>query len=204
MLKGIIVGLLFSFACIASGAWGDAKDLNLVYIDGYHALPMERIPEVLNVASHYFKEVGVVFRIKVLTESDPCPALHNLATRDEEISCFSKDARTSGYTRKKKLTYYVLPPYYEDNDFWIAGMTEWIGGKVAIGNAEEINQDGVSRITESGVILAHETYHMLGATHAKAISLMHPNALAYVHQGEWLPVLRSSKRQVRRFLIKEK
>lgn len=204
---GRLIFLVLTFACF-SPAHAEVKDLNLVYISGYHALPLERLPEVLAIANHYFNEVGISFRIKLLTEADPCPLFHSLPMRIQEMRCFSKDARANGFTRHRRLTYYMTPPYGVIDKpiqeggvpyFQIAGMTEWIGGKVAIGNAEETNQDGLDRITESGVILAHESLHMLGARHNDStINLMHPNALAYVHQGEWLPVLRNTVRQIRR------
>lgn len=205
-----ILALLILAFSYSADVQAETRDLNLIYIDGYHALPLKRLPEVLSIANHYFTEVDVSFKIKLMTEPDPCPLFHNLPMRLAEMTCFSKDARTSGYTRKSSLTYYMLPPYREmllgvngrdTSIFYIAGMAEWVGGAVAMGNAEEVNQDDQPRIWESATILAHEILHLEGARHNDSKpNLMHSNALAYVHSGEWLSVLKSTKRQIRRFL----
>lgn len=186
-------------------------DLNLVAIPGFRAVDDAQLLEIYDRASWYFKQVGIVFRMRYLRRSaNPCEYYHNWTVRGLELDCFKQDASTQGYRRKKLITYYMLPPWiivnqpYGPQTALIGGIAEKLCGKIAMGNATP-NQlkdgiEGESRIDHSATILAHEVGHMLCAEHLDYTpNLMHSNANAYTseYRGR-LPVLSATKRQVKR------
>lgn len=191
-------------------------DLNLVAIPGFRAVSDAQVLEIYEKASYYFRQLKIGFRIKRINlEENPCLFYHNYVVSLQELECLKQHATDSGYRRKKMLTYYMLPPWVIVDKpvdeggvqtTLIGGFAESICGQVAFGHAVETNQNGEDRLPHSATILAHELSHLLCATHQDhQLNLMHSNANAFTtqYQGK-LPVLRITKRQVRRAWSKQR
>lgn len=188
-----------------------SQELNLVAVPGYRAVSQEQVRELYSLASYYFREVGLNFRINYIDrESNPCEYFHNYTVMGMELDCIKQDATAQGYRRKKVLIYYMLPPWIIVNEPYgpqtalIAGIAEKICGQVAIGNATSVSlRDGVegdSRIDHSATVLAHEVMHLMCAKHYDHTpNLMHSAANVFTseYQGR-LPVLSATKRQAKR------
>lgn len=186
-------------------------EMNLIAIQGYRAVSKEQVRELYSVASYYFRELGIGFRVNFIDLNDhSCMYYNNFSVMLQELECFKQ----ATVRRKKLITYYVLPPWIIVNEPYgpqtalIGGVAERICGRVAMGNATENGlRDGVeldTRMPHSAVILAHEVNHLLCATHQDHVpNLMHSNANAYTSAyGGILPVLRVTKLQVKRAWVK--
>lgn len=196
---------------------GVAEGLNIVHVGGYLSLTDEEVTDTYERATYYFKQYGLTFRLKRYSyETNPCAHLHSplLYVAAKELNCLKEDAISKGYVRFRLLTYYMLPPYitveeaYGPQTAWIAGLAESICGHVSMGNATRERYyngefNGESRIDHSATVLAHEVSHLLCATHQSSKpNLMHPAANNFTteYRGR-LPVLRITKRQVKRRLV---
>ena len=185
--------------------------LNLVAIDGYRAVSKEQVRELYSVASYYFRQLGIGFRVNFIDLNDhPCMYYNNYTVMLQELECF----KAATPRRKKQVTYYMLPPWIIVNQAYgpqtalIGGIAERICGKVALGNATANGlRDGVeldTRMPHSAVILSHEIIHLACGTHQDHVpNLMHSNANTYTSAyGGILPVLRVTKLQVKRAYAK--
>lgn len=197
------VFLLCIFAKFALG-----QELSVIAVKGYLAVSDEQVQDIYSRASYYFNKVHINFRVKFASvETNPCIRYHWLQFRVDELRCLEQLPR-----RKKTLTYYMTPPFIAvdkpvdqggHQTAYVAGIAR-LGGWVATGNALETSlADGRNMLNESAVAMAHEVFHLLGATHQEGPNLMNPNANIYtpLYNGK-LPVLRATKRQVARWYAK--
>lgn len=207
-----VLALLLALAPGVQSQQTHEPQLNLVAIQGYRAVSKEQVRELYSLASHYFRELGIGFRVNFIDlETHECMYYHNYSVLLSELECFKQ----ATVRRKKQVTYYMLPPWIVVNQAYgpqsalIGGIAERICGKVAMGNATENGlrdgQEIETRLPHSAVILAHEVGgHLMCATHQDYTpNLMHSNANAYTSEYNGiLPVLNVTKRQVRRAWVK--
>lgn len=210
------IAILFLLVAVASKIC-HGQELNLVSVNGYRAVSPSEVRTIYEKAGYYFSQVGLNFRVRYVDYNlNPCIHLHNWINEISELECFKQDASNNGYRRRKMITYYMLAPWIVVDEeggsqsAWIGGIAEDICGQVAIGNATDISLsygvEGDSRIDHSTTILAHEVLHLMCATHqSNKPNLMHPSANQYTteYHGR-LPVLRITKRQVKRGLVKQR
>lgn len=209
ILALLIVALLF-MSLTAKAEDLATKDLYLVAVPGPYAVTDAELLDVYSRASYYFRELRIGFRMSYIRRgANPCPGYSDsrYAVYDS-LECFQADAKQ--YTRKNLIVYYVTPPTVEGGrDAFIAGIAD-VCGDVAVGNAEAYKlQNGLlgeARIDQSATIMAHETAHLLCAKHYdKKINLMYSSANFYTSQYHGrLPVVKATKRQVRRAIIKQR
>lgn len=209
----IIIAIILNFVLLLEK--GKAQDLYIVAIPGFRAIDDAQVLEIYDLASYYFRKVGITFRMAYMRRSkNPCEHFHNYVVQHLELECFKQDAIAQGYRRKKVITYYMLSPWIIVNEphgpqtALIGGLAEKLCGKVAMGNATATSlRDGIegeSRIDHSATILGHEVLHLMCATHQDHTpNLMHSAANVFTsdYQGR-LPVLSATKRQVKRWYAK--
>ena len=222
-MRGILIGLIMSAALISgivtlvvcvkeSYGLPEEPELRIVHVGGLYAVKPEQVQDIYKMASWYFQQVGITFRMQVYPlDYNPCIYKHGLQFRQDELECFKPMAST----RKKVITFIMTPPFvtikeaYGPHTTWIAG-TSYRCKNLSTGNAEEVSiQDGVigdEMLTASSVVLAHEVFHNLCAEHIdRKPNLMHSNALIYTleYAGK-IPVLGATKKQVKRWYVKRR
>jgi hypothetical protein len=194
-----------------------AQTLRIVEVDGPRMMSHREVEQTYRCASKYFKKVGINFRVKYAKLSpNPCYVSHTLRTRSSELNCLS----IFSPNRRKTLNYFITEPFFETHSngtqtAWIAGLAK-LCGNTSTGNGSArslINgQSSASRIEHSGAIMAHEVMHNMCATHYPSSvqepsipNIMNPAATIFAADyGCEIPVLRTTKRQVKRWYAKNR
>lgn len=185
--------------------------LRIVSIPGFESLPPQDLPKVVNGAVSYFNRTGIVLRFRILFEENPCKEMTGWEAFFYRVLCFDDHTRAEGHSRRfKVLTYYMTPPWLAlsrgQTSVLLAGSAI-LCGNTGTGNATGLTfPDGRSSAQNASLILAHETCHMLCCTHQdKSPNMMHPAAQDFIPQyGGKLPVLRITKRQVKRWYVQRR
>ena len=216
LLITFLIGLMFFFFCFLGKAMSQEEgvDIRLIHVGGLYAVTPEQVQEIYSQASYYFAQTGIVFRLQVIPiDYNPCIYKHGLQFRAEELHCFAPFRAA----RKKIITFVMTPPFVTVNEAY-GPRTTWVAGiailckNLSTGNAQanSLIDDvpGGDMLPHSATILAHEIFHNMCATHTlyrAGPSLMHPAANDYTTQYNGrLPVLRVTKRQVKKWYIKRR
>lgn len=124
--------------------------LNVIATDG---VSDKDIRQLYRAAAPYFKRMKLPFRVKRLAEAHPCPELHTITTRGEELKCFWNDA--APYRRKKMITVYVTAPFEQNGFLYMAGIA-YNNNFVATSSMIPGSTDALYR---GAVAFAHEVAH---------------------------------------------
>jgi len=207
---GSLIRILLLSLLFCSNAFGQI--LNIVSAPGYFAIPKEEIPGVVAKAQKYWSKANIVFRIKTIDlEKNPCAIYHNTLFETRELKCLSNNSKNMGISQRRKvLTYYVIDQWASVDKpvseggvqtTLIGGMALGICSRVAMGTATQFFlEDNTPALKYADEVLAHETFHMMCATHqpTKKKNIMGPE-LGELEEDEFLPVLPITKRQVQRW-----
>lgn len=207
LVIALIIAIYFAF-CVA-GKYAFGQELEIIAMDGYLAVNQTEVEDIYMRASRYLSQLGLTLRVKYARLDDnPCLQFHSFWLRTEELKCLAQQLPARPYV----VTYWLTPPMvvvnqaYGPQTAWIAGIAE-ICGHNATGNATARQYVdgtfGAPTYDHSATIMAHEIAHIFCAKHVESSeNLMHPDANSFTtkYRGA-LPVLRITKRQVKRGLI---
>lgn len=211
LVMGVFIMVIF-FCVLAYTASAQDFELDVVRVPGERTMSQERIISTVMEAQQYFAKSGVVFRVEFLSEEySVCAQYRSYLTIDKELECYRRVyiAKHGFEPRKKLLVYYATEPLIDvgTNTSMPGGMAE-ICGQFSMGSATEFMlPDNSPMIRTSGVIFAHEVYHMMCARHRKKRrNLMSPylgkRTVRFIEAGGNLKVMPGTRRQVKKWYAK--
>lgn len=173
-----------------------AQQLTVATIPGLSAIPQEKISETIQEANVYFSEMGFRFRYQTLSiDSVPAECMSaDYGTRDTQLKCL----RGLVTPKRKKLFFFFTGPWQNGTSLAYGGRAEGFCAHVAMGTFNEYS------IPYTGMLVAHEVAHLMCATHdAGDPNLMSP-VIGFPKPGAIAAVTEMTKRQVRRWYVKNR
>lgn len=187
-----MIKILATILLVASAALAETP-VNIVAVNGPHALSDARIMELWKLVDRSFDRAGSPVRLNKFTRIDEISSSVQLGY-DNMVDRLYDYKPLVGNVK----TIFIVPPIQQFGKLWLTGVAEvGCSAKVGWAAAMEQNQDGAARFLVSVLAVKHELGHAKGASHTELNpSVMWPDALALLVQGwrlRWLP---KSKREM--------
>ena len=187
-MKLKLLSLIFLFGAVETSAIVEVRCLRA---RGYHAVPQVQARRICDqFADKMTGEARVRTRLRRFT-SIKSPFSRNLASIDQNDRLELLYSVKRAFNRMKNnydINIAILPPIVDGGYDWIAGYAfQCRQYGHAYVTAMEKNVDGVYRIPQVTLAVAHEGSHVGGAKHrdygetrAYPCNIMDPNAMAYM------------------------
>lgn len=187
--------LVLIISLLIRNAWATPKYIQvyIVHVAGKNGVSRERARELFSEAAKIYQtELKIELRVKqFVSRGNPFGGRYStLDISDRRNLLRLWEGWFKRYRDKDDLKLAILPPIYEQNVYWIAGIANGICSRgrinpVAYANATEEDSLGHYRTKQGIVALSHELAHELGATHIDAYpNIMHSAALSFVREYE--------------------